>query len=173
MKLTVTKAYNDDKNKAGVPYLTKTGKQQYRSRIQTVERGEEWLSGFVFKQLQAGEVIEADLTNDPKYGMQFRIAANPAAMAGAAQSDSAVTAELKNHTIFLKQILTTLEGMAMSMATHQTIEAIKKPAPAVAPVLAPVDTFDEGLGEIQTDALEVSDEDDFGDPLGGDDPFGH
>jgi hypothetical protein len=166
MKLTVTSAQNYDKKKDGTAMLDgKTGRQKYRSVIKTVERGEEMLSGFVFKPIKAGDVIEADLKPDTYNGvtrMQFSIIQTTQEKVQGAQTGEVIV-EMKNHTVFLKQILTTLEDIRIALATHQTIESMKKPP--TAPTKEPLDTFDENIGELHTEALPVLDEEDFGNPF--------
>lgn len=163
-KLTVTSATNYDKKKDGTPMLDNKGRQKYRSVIKTVERGEEMMSGFVFKPIQAGEVIEAELKPETYNGvtrMSFSIVTPASEVARAAGNDSAVISELKNHTVLLKNIHNTLEDIRIAFSTHSTIEAMRKGEPQVI-----VTTFDEqNIGEFPTEAMPVLDEEDFGNPF--------
>lgn len=48
-KVILTRIYISDKSKAGVPFVSKTGKPYKKIAIKTVEHGDTWLSGFVNK----------------------------------------------------------------------------------------------------------------------------
>lgn len=158
MKLTVTSATNYDKKKDGGEMRDSKGNKKYRSVIKTVEKGEETLSGFVFKPLNAGDIIEAELKPETYNGqtrMTFNITQSGAEKVQGVET-GLVLAEMKNHTVFLKQILSAVEGIHMSLSTHQTIEAIKKPST----ILTAFD--EENIGEFPTEAMPVEGEDDFG-----------
>lgn len=161
-KLTITSATNYDKKKDGQPIIDNKGIQKYRSVIKTVEKGEEFLSGFTYAPLQAGQVIEADIKIETFQGqdkMVFNIKDTQKAGVSSAQANSETTQELKNHTVLLKQILNAAESMSMSLATHQTIESMNKRDVVVT-------SFDEeNIGEFPTEALPVLDEEDFGNPF--------
>lgn len=161
MKLTVTSAQNYGTKKDGTQMVDNKGNQKYRSVIKTVERGEEMLSGFVFKPINVGDILEAAIKPEIYNGvsrMTFSITPTTQEKVQGAQTGD-VIAEMKNHTVFLRQILATLESIQMSLSTHQTIEAMRKPTP---PVKDPLDTFDENIGDLPTEGLAVLDEEDFG-----------
>jgi len=48
-KLTITRVFVNDKNKEGLPLLTKAGKPYRKIAIQTQEYGNEYLSSFIFE----------------------------------------------------------------------------------------------------------------------------
>lgn len=165
MKLTLTQAYNDDKKKDGSPILGKNGQQKYRARIKTVEKGDEWLTGFVFKPLNKGDVIEAEVksgiyNNAPQ--LTFDIVTKPQSAAPAYMPE--VLSEMKNHTVFLKNILSEIQRIGMSISTHQTIQAIK------GPTYTSGATTDAAVGDFMTEGTPVLSEDDYGDPFGFDLP---
>lgn len=162
-KLTITEAYNDDKKRDGSQILDNRGRQKYRSRIKTSEKGEAFLTGFVYKPLMAGQVIEADVIQEEYNGqpqLRFTLKQTPQEKIQSTNTGEVLT-EMKTHTVFLRQILGTLEDIRIALATHKTIESMKKPEPAK----DPLDTFDENIGELPTDAMPVLDEDDFGNPF--------
>lgn len=168
MKLTITEAQNYDKKKDGSQLVDRRGRQQFRSRIKTVEKGNEVLTGFVYKPLNAGDVIEADVKtemyqNAPQ--LRFEIKVAPSQQVEATRSTTEVLSELRAHTVFLKQILDKMEGIYMSISTHQTIEAMRKKVP-VAPPAPSVDDIEDRI-ESEPAAQEVSGEDDYGDPFAG------
>lgn len=128
MELTITSVQNYDMDKKGNLIKDNKGVQKYRSVIKTNEKGNDFLTGFVYRPLNVGDVIDATITQEQYNGMtQLRFAINPKArnMAQAAQSTSDVLSELKNHTVFLKGILDRVEAIHMAISTHQTIENLK------------------------------------------------
>lgn len=159
MKLTVNQATNYDKKKDGGLITDNRGKQKWRTVIKTNEYGDEFLSGFVYRPIQVGDVIEAEIKTETYNGAEkkvFSIVTPTAQKAEATQSSSDILSEMKTHTVLLKEILNKAEGIYMSISTYQTIESIKKPASSVVPEVAdlPLMTYPE--------AQEVSGENDFG-----------
>lgn len=168
MKLTITEAQNYDKKKDGTQLVDRRGRQQFRSRIKTVEKGNEWLTGFVYKALNAGDVIDAEVKSEMYQGnpqLRFEVKVAPSQQAEAAQSNTSVLSELRAHTVFLKQILDKMDGIYMSISTHQTIDAMRKKAP-VAPSAPSVDDIEDRL-ESEPASQELSEEEVYGDPFAG------
>lgn len=166
-KLTITSVQNYDKKKDGSPITDNKGRPKFRSVIKTVEKGETQLTGFGYKELEAGQVIEAEITTEQYNGntqYKFDIKPDMGNVSRAAANTSNVEAELRNHTILLKQILTVLEGIQMSQSTHQIIESLKTPQKVSEK--APESSMEEleaEFGEIPVESLEVKGENDFGD----------
>lgn len=163
MRLTIIEAQNYDKKKDGNPILDNRGKQKFRSVIKTQERPGEYLTGFGYKALQPGEVIEAEVKIVSYNGqdkLEFQIVPSTEQKAAATQGNSDVLSELKTHTVLMKEILNKLEGVYMSISTHQTIEALKKPREEV---VGPEDFgFPEGGYPEMPEALKVGGEEDYG-----------
>jgi len=64
-KITLTRVYRNDKDKNGVPLISKTGKPYTKVGLQTVEHGDAWLSGFENssnKDWKEGDVVEVIVT---------------------------------------------------------------------------------------------------------------
>lgn len=57
-KITITKIYTTDKDKAGNPLMSKQGKPYTRMSVKAKEYGEKWISGF--KNQQSAEWKEGD-----------------------------------------------------------------------------------------------------------------
>lgn len=128
MKLTITQVENHDKKKDGTPITDNKGRPKFRYSIKAVEKGNEYLTGFGYKPLNVGEVIEAEVSTKEYMGksqLNFEIKAAGKEMAQAGEHTSAVLSEMKTHTVLLKDIVDKLESIYMSISTHQTIEAIK------------------------------------------------
>lgn len=128
MKLTLTYAENHDKKKDGTPITDNKGRAKFRYSIKAMEKGNEYLTGFGYKPLNVGEVIEAEVTTKEYMGkpqLNFEIKAAGKEIAQAGENTSAVLSELKTHTILMKEILDKLDSVYMSISTHQTIEAIR------------------------------------------------
>lgn len=156
MKLTITEARCYDKKKDGSALTDKNGRQKYRCVIKTTEKGNELLSGFTFKPLKAGDVIEAEVKEE-EYQGQKRLAFSIVPTKNAPAESPAVLAEMKLQTAILKDIANRVEAIYLSISTHQTIASIgKKPAPE-----------DEYSGDQpgDFDSAPSADEDDYG-PLG-------
>lgn len=159
MQLHITQVTNHDKKKDNTPMLDSKGRQKYRSVIKTNEYGDQFLSGFVFRPLTVGEVIEADVTTEEYMGkpqLKFALIPSGKQVEAAVQNDSAIITELKNQTILLKAILDKSEGIYMSISTHQTIEALKKPKALVVP-----DSTGTAFDDVPQ-AQEVKGADDYG-----------
>lgn len=74
-KVTITKAYRQDKDKEGKPLMTKTGKPYEKLALKTKEYGENtWLSGFSNKTNEKwteGSVVEVTITKQERDGKVF------------------------------------------------------------------------------------------------------
>lgn len=74
-KITITKAYRQDKDKEGKPLMTKTGKPYEKLALKTKEYGENtWLSGFSNKTNEKwteGSVVEVTVTKQERDGKVF------------------------------------------------------------------------------------------------------
>lgn len=64
MELTITQVTHYDKRKDNTPLKDKNGNQYYRAVVKTQEYGQEFLSGFVYQQLQEGQKIQADVKEE-------------------------------------------------------------------------------------------------------------
>lgn len=162
--LKIISATNYDKKKDGLPIVDRKGRPQYRSVIKA-EGYQDFLTGFVYDPLQAGQEIEAkieigDYLGKPQY--RFTQETDAGKVAQSAQGTNETMIELKNQTAILGKILDKLEGVYMSISTHQTINAIKSKHVEI----PPIDSMDFDIGDLPTDAHEVLSEDDFGDPFG-------
>jgi hypothetical protein len=70
MKVTHTRVYRTTTKKDGTPLITKTGKPYESVRIQTVQHGDRWLSGFgspVTDQWKDGQEVEITVTPSGQY----------------------------------------------------------------------------------------------------------
>ncbi|RTL06174.1 hypothetical protein EKK58_06040 [Candidatus Dependentiae bacterium] len=74
-KITITKAYRQDKDKEGKPLMTKAGKPYAKLALKTKEYGEAtWLSGFSNKTNEKwteGSVVEVTVTKQERDGKVF------------------------------------------------------------------------------------------------------
>lgn len=127
MHLTITQASNYDSTKSGSPLIDKKGKPYFRSVIKTVEKGNEFLSGFVYQPLQVGHEIEAKVTSETYQGkvqLKFQIEPNGERMAQGAAHQSEVHSELKAQTSLLHLILEELEKFNRNAGLEKDISAI-------------------------------------------------
>lgn len=164
MKLTITEAQNFDTKRDGSPMTDSRGRAQYRCVIKTVEKGDQRIGGFSYKELKPGDVIDADLKTEMYQGqsqLKFFIVTKPQEAVQVARNNSDVLAELKNQTALLNLILGTTDSIKMAISTHQTISAMapKSIQPNFDSV---IDTTDSDIGDLPSDSLEVDDEWDFG-----------
>lgn len=167
MQLTITQVQNYDKKKDGSQILDNKGRPKYRSVIKTTEKGDQFLTGFVYKPLNVGDIIEAKVTEDVYNGntqLRFDVIPDFKQQGQGAQSNSDVLAELRTHTVLLRDIGKTLEGMGMALSTHQTIESLKsnQARPSTASPLTPDQEWTAELVESAEDAMTVGGEDDYG-----------
>ncbi len=157
MTLTITDAQNYSTKKDGSPILDREGKQKYRSRIKTVEKGDTWLTGFVYRELNAGDVIDAKIEIEEYQGaeqLRFSVIPNKTAQAQATQEKIDERVEKESTLVLLRTISESVQKIERHLITEGHIQAIKKPEEVV-------QITEEDLGE-EFDIFAKDDLPDFG-----------